>query len=94
MIKTFDFKTVIYHNDTTCVLMFGDAANHRFHRGIAFTLGHCKQYYKNLKYQAWSLSISSDIVLPLFQQTYSGNTIDVTTYENKWHNLFAFSENL
>ncbi len=35
----------------------------------------------------WSMSVSSDHAFPLFQQAYSGNTADVSTYVEQWHNL-------
>jgi len=33
------------------------------------------------------LAVSSDSAFPLFQKAYSGNTADVTTYLEQWHNL-------
>jgi transposase len=87
IINVFDIKTDICHNDTTCALMFGDADNRRSDRGITITFGYSKQYRKDLKQLVWSLSVSSDSAFPLFQQAYSGNTGDVETYVQQWHNL-------
>jgi transposase len=87
MIKAFDIKTEICHNDTTCALMFGDADNRRSDQAITITFGYSKQYRKDLKQLIWSLSVSSDSAFPLFQQAYSGNTGDVETYVQQWHNL-------
>jgi len=87
MIKNFDIKTDICHNDTTCAFMFGDADNRRSDRGIRISFGYSKQYRKDLKQLVWSLSVSSDSAFPLFQQAYSGNTADVQTYVEQWHHL-------
>jgi transposase len=67
--------------------MFGDADNRRSDQAITITFGYSKQYRKDLKQLIWSLSVSSDSAFPLFQQAYSGNTGDVETYVQQWHNL-------
>ena len=87
MIGAFGIETDICHNDTTCAQMFGDADNRRSDKGIKITFGYSKQYREDLKQLVWSLSVSSDSAFPLFQQAYSGNTGDVETYVEQWHNL-------
>jgi transposase len=87
MIKAFDIQTDICHNDTTCAFVYGAADNRQSDRTITITFGYSKQYRNDLKQLVWSLSVSSDSAFPLFQQAYSGNTADVDTYVQQWHNL-------
>lgn len=87
MIRAFNIKTDVCHNDTTCAFMFGNADNRRSDQGITITFGYSKQYRKDLKQLVWSLSVSSDSSFPLFQQAYSGNTADVDTYVEQWNHL-------
>jgi len=87
IIDAFDIQTEICHNDTTCALLFGDADRRRSDQSITITFGYSKQYRQDLKQLVWSLSVSSDSAFPLFQQAYSGNTADVDTYVQQWHNL-------
>lgn len=87
MIKAFDIQTDICHNDTTCAFVYGNADNRQTDRSITITFGYSKQYRNDLKQLVWSMSVSSDSAFPLFQQAYSGNTADVDTYVQQWHNL-------
>jgi transposase len=87
IIKAFNIKTDICHNDTTCAFVYGDCNKNRSDQGIKITYGYSKQYRNDLKQLVWSLSVSSDSAFPLFQKAYSGNTADVDTYVEQWHHL-------
>ncbi len=67
--------------------MYGDADNNKTDESIQVTFGHSKKHCKDLKRFVWSMSVSSDHAFPLFQQAYSGNTADVTTYVEQWQRL-------
>jgi len=85
MIAQFDIESPVCHNDTTSVSAYGDYD--RTGQGIKITFGHSKKHREDLKQFVWSLSVSSDSGFPLFQKAYSGNTSDVDTYVEQWHNL-------
>jgi transposase len=87
MIEVFQIKSDLCHNDTTSVSVYGQADNNKTDRSIELTFGHSKKHRKDLKQLIWSMSVSSDHAFPLFQQAYSGNTADVSTYVEQWHNL-------
>jgi transposase len=61
--------------------------NNKTDDSIELTFGHSKKHRKDLKQLVWSMSVSSDHAFPLFQQAYSGNTADVSTYVEQWCNL-------
>jgi transposase len=83
----FQIQSLACHNDTTSVSMSGDADNNKTEQSIQVTYGHSKKHRKDLKQFVWSMSVSSDHAFPLFQQAYSGNTADVTTYVEQWQRL-------
>ena len=87
MIDVFQIESQACHNDTTSVSMYGDADNNKTEHSIQVTFGHSKKHRKDLKQFIWSMSVSSDHAFPLFQQAYSGNTADVTTYVEQWQRL-------
>jgi len=87
MIAEFDFQNHLCHNDTTSASVYGECDNNRTTDGIKITFGYSKKHRKDLKQLVWSLSVSSDNAFPLFQKVYSGNTADVETYVEQWHNL-------
>jgi transposase len=87
MIDVFQIQSLACHNDTTSVSMYGDADNNKTEQSIQITYGHSKKHRKDLKQFIWSMSVSSDHAFPLFQQAYSGNTADVTTYVEQWQRL-------
>jgi transposase len=87
MIDVFKIESQACHNDTTSVSMYGDADNNKTEHSIQVTFGHSKKHRKDLKQFIWSMSVSSDHAFPLFQQAYSGNTADVTTYVEQWQRL-------
>jgi transposase len=87
MIDVFKIESHACHNDTTSVSMYGDADNNRTDQSIEVTFGHSKKHRRDLKQFVWSMSVSSDHAFPLFQQAYSGNTADVTTYVEQWQRL-------
>jgi transposase len=87
MIDVFNIESQACHNDTTSVSMYGDADNNKTDQSIQITYGHSKKHRKDLKQFIWSMSVSSDHAFPLFQQAYSGNTADVTTYVEQWQRL-------
>ena len=87
MIDVFQIESQACHNDTTSVSMYGDADNNKTEHSIQVTFGHSKKHRKDLKQFVWSMSVSSDHAFPLFQQAYSGNTADVTTYVEQWQRL-------
>ena len=87
MIDVFQIQSQACHNDTTSVSIYGDAANNKTEHSIQLTFGHSKKHRKDLKQFVWSMSVSSDHAFPLFQQAYSGNTADVTTYVEQWQRL-------
>jgi len=87
MIDVFKIESQACHNDTTSVSMYGDADNNKSEQSIQVTFGHSKKHRKDLKQFVWSMSVSSDHAFPLFQQAYSGNTADVTTYVEQWQRL-------
>jgi transposase len=87
MISEFNIVSHLCHNDTTSVSVFGECNNHKTGESINLTFGHSKKHRKDLKQLVWSLSVSSDSAFPLFQKAYSGNTADVKTYVEQWHNL-------
>jgi transposase len=87
MISEFSIENNICHNDTTSVSTFGDCDNNKTGESIKITFGYSKKHRQDLKQFVWSLSVSSDSGFPLFQKAYSGNTADVTTYVEQWHNL-------
>ena len=73
--------------DTTSVSTNGDCDNGKTGQSIKITFGHSKKHRNDLKQLIWSMAASSDSGFPLFQKAYSGNTADVTTYVEQWHNL-------
>ena len=87
MIDAFNIETQACHNDTTSVSMYANADNNNTDQSIQITYGHSKKHRKDLKQFVWSMSVSSDHAFPLFQQAYSGNTADVTTYVEQWQRL-------
>lgn len=87
MIRDFNIVTNTCHNDTTSASVYGDCDNNKTADSIRITFGHSKKHRQDLKQLVWSLSVSSDSGFPLFQQAYSGNTADVTTYVEQWQNL-------
>ena len=87
MIDVFNIESQRCHNDTTSVSMYGDADNNKTDQSIQITYGHSKKHRKDLKQFVWSMSVSSDHAFPLFQQAYSGNTADSTTYVEQWQRL-------
>lgn len=87
IIQTFQIDSPVCHNDTTSLSVYGDADNHKTGNSIQITFGHSKKHRKDLKQLIWSLSVSSDHAFPLFQQAYSGNVADVSTYVEQWHHL-------
>jgi transposase len=87
MIDVFNIESQACHNDTTSVSMYGDADNNKTEQSIQINYGHSKKHRKDLKQLIWSMSVSSDHAFPLFQQAYSGNTADVTTYVEQWQRL-------
>ena len=87
MIDGFQIESQACHNDTTSVSMYGDADNNKTEQSIQVSFGHSKKHRNDLKQFVWSMSVSSDHAFPLFQQAYSGNTADVTTYVEQWQRL-------
>jgi transposase len=87
MIDVFQIQSHTCHNDTTSVSMYGNAGNNKTEQSIQLTFGHSKKHRNDLKQFIWSMSVSSDHAFPLFQQAYSGNTADVTTYVEQWQRL-------
>lgn len=87
MIQNFNIKNDICHNDTTTGSTYGDCANNKTPDSITIDFGHSKKHRQDLKQFVWSLSVSGDSAFPLFQQAYSGNTADVSTYVEQWQNL-------
>jgi transposase len=87
MIDVFKIETQACHNDATSISMYGEADNNKTGHSIEVTFGHSKKHRKDLKQFVWSMSVSSDHAFPLFQQAYSGNTADVTTYVEQWQRL-------
>ena len=87
MIDVFKIESQACHNDTTSLSMYGDADNNKTEHSIQVTFGHSKKHRKDLKQLIWSMSVSSDHAFPLFQQAYSGNTADATTYVEQWQRL-------
>lgn len=87
MIADFSIACDINHYDTTSVSTFGDCDNGKTGQSIKITFGHSKKHRNDLKQLIWSMAVSSDSCFPLFQKAYSGNTADVTTYVEQWHNL-------
>lgn len=91
MIKEFNINCGIAHNDTTSASVYGSYENPDTD-GINITYGFSKKHRQDLKQLVWSMSVSSDHAFPLFQQAYSGNTSDVDTYVEQWHNLIDLLE--
>ena len=87
MISVFNIENDICHNDTISVSTFGDCDNNKREESIKFTFGYSKKHRQDLKQFVWSISVGSGSGLPLFQKAYSGNTADVNTYVEQWHNL-------
>jgi transposase len=87
MIQEFEIQSDVCHNDTTSVSFYGQADNNKTDGSIKITFGHSKKHRSDLKQLIWSMSVSSDHAFPLFQQAYSGNRADVTTYVEQWHRL-------
>jgi transposase len=87
MITDFSITCDINHYDTTSVSTYGDCDNGKTGQSIKITFGHSKKHRNDLKQLIWSMAVSSDSGFPLFQKAYSGNTADVTTYVEQWHNL-------
>jgi transposase len=87
MISSFNIQTDICHNDTTTASVYGDYNNKLAPDTIDITFGFNKKHRDDLKQLVWSLSVSSDSAFPLFQQAYSGNRADVTTYVEQWLHL-------
>jgi transposase len=87
IISSFNMETHICHNDTTTASVYGDCNRKSSSGAIHLTFGFNKKHRDDLKQLVWSLSVSSDNAFPLFQQGYSGNTADVTTYVEQWFRL-------
>jgi len=87
MIKEFNIKNDICHNDTTSASTYGNCDKNKTPDSIEITFGYSKKHRQDLKQLVWSLSVSSDSAFPLFQKAYSGNTADVDTYVEQWQNL-------
>jgi len=87
MINVFGIETDLCHNDTTSASVYGQCNKNRTTESIKITFGYSKKHRQDLKQLVWSLSVSSDSAFPLFQKAYSGNTSDVDTYVEQWHNL-------
>lgn len=87
MITEFEITSDICHNDTTSASVYGQCNKNRTADSIKITFGYSKKHRHDLKQFVWSLSVSSDSAFPLFQKAYSGNTSDVDTYVEQWHNL-------
>jgi transposase len=87
MIEIFRVLTDICHIDTTSVSTYGKAGHNRDPLSIRITFGHSKKHRDDLKQLVWSMSVSGDCAFPLFQQAYSGNKADVSTYVEQWMNL-------
>lgn len=87
MIEVFEIQSPVCHNDTTSVSFYGNADNHKTDGSIRVSFGHSKKHRDDLKQLVLSMSVSSDHGFPLFQKAYSGNTADVKTYVEQWHNL-------
>jgi transposase len=92
MISSFNIRTDICHNDTTTASVYGDYNNRLAPDTIHITFGFNKKHRDDLKQLVWSLSVSSDSAFPLFQQAYSGNRADVTTYVEQWLHLIDLLE--
>jgi transposase len=86
-IQVFEVKSPVCHNDTTSASFYGQCNNNKTDQSIKISFGHSKKHRQDLKQLVWSLSVSSDSGFPLFQKAYSGNTADVVTYVEQWHNL-------
>ena len=86
MIKHFEIRTTVAHNDTTSASTFGNCDKHPG-VGITITYGYSKKHRQDLKQFVWSLSVSNDAAFPLYQQACSGNTADVSTYVEQWQHL-------
>lgn len=87
MIDVFQIRTEACHNDTTSASYYGAAGHNQTDQSIQITFGHSKKHRQDLKQLVWSMSVSSDSAFPLFQQPYSGNAADVSTYVEQWHHL-------
>lgn len=87
MINEFEIHYDIVHNDTTSAFVYGNYDNSDTGGSIKINYGFIKKHRQDLKQLVWSMSVSSDHAFPLFQQAYSGNTADVDTYVEQWHNL-------
>jgi transposase len=87
MIREFNIKNDICHNDTTSASTYGNCNKNKTPNSIEITFGYSKKHRQDLKQLVWSLSVSSDSAFPLFQKAYSGNTADVDTYVEQWQNL-------
>ncbi len=87
MIREFNIKNDICHNDTTSASTYGNCDKNRTSNSIEITFGYSKKHRQDLKQLVWSLSVSSDSAFPLFQKAYSGNKADVETYVEQWQNL-------
>jgi transposase len=85
MIKEFNIKNDICHNDTTSASTYGNCDKNRTSKSIEITFGYSKKHRQDLKQLVWSLSVSSDSGFPLFQKAYSGNTADVDTWGGENH---------
>lgn len=92
MIEEFEIQSDVCHYDTTSVSFYGQADNNKTDGSIKITFGHSKKHRSDLKQLIWSMSVSSDHAFPLFQQAYSGNRTDVTTYVEQWHKLIDLLE--
>jgi len=94
MIEDFTIVSDICHNDTTSASVYGNYKDSDYlEQGIKITYGYSKKHRAELKQLVWSLSVSSDHAFPLFQKAYNGNTADVDTYVEQWHNLIDLLDN-
>ena len=87
MVKEFNIKNDVCHNDTTSASTYANCNKNRTAESIESTFGYSKRHRQDLKQLVWSLSVNSDSGFPLFQKAYSGNTVDVDTYVEQWKNL-------
>jgi transposase len=87
IIEVFEIETQVCHNDPTSASVYGKADNNKTKKSNKLSSGQSKKGRKDLKQLIWSMSVSNDHAFPLFQQAYSGNTADVSTYVEQWYML-------
>jgi transposase len=87
VIKEFNIKTEVLHNDSTTIKLFGNYNAVGNKRAVAPKRGHSKDHRPDLKQVLYTLTVSNDFAVPVHYKPYDGNRTDDTTHIETWKSL-------